>query len=42
MIPPRIKNVKALDDFILEVLYVNSERKIYDMKKIYYMIFLKI
>lgn len=32
MIPPRIKSVRALDDFILEIVYVTDEKKIYDMK----------
>ena len=32
MIPPRIKNVKALDDFFLEIIYVNGEKKLYNMK----------
>ena len=34
MIPPRIKDVKALDDFNLEITYDTNEKKIYDMKKI--------
>ena len=33
MIPPRIKSVKALDDFYLEIYYINGEIKLYDMKK---------
>lgn len=33
MIPPRIQNVKALDNFILELTYVSKETKHYDMKK---------
>lgn len=33
MIPPRIKSVKALDDFCLEIVYVTNEKKLYDMKK---------
>ena len=33
MIPPRIKNVKALDDFFLEIIYLNGEKKIYDFNK---------
>ncbi len=33
MIPPRIQNVSALDNYILEIEYVNGEKKIYDMKK---------
>lgn len=33
MIPPRIKAVKALDNFILEIVYVTNEKKLYDMKK---------
>lgn len=34
MIPPRIKDVKPLDDFSLEIIYVSGEKKLYDMKKI--------
>ena len=33
MIPPRIKNVKALDNFFLQITYVTNEKKLYDMKK---------
>ena len=33
MIPPRIKDVKALDDFCIEITYNTNEKKIYDMKK---------
>ena len=33
MIPPRIKNVEALEDFCLKITYINGEKKIYDMKK---------
>ena len=33
MIPPRIKSVKALDNFFLEIIYVNGEKKLYDMNK---------
>lgn len=33
MIPPRIKNVEALDNFCLKIIYINGEQKIYDMKK---------
>ena len=33
MIPPRIKEVQALDNFLLKITYVNNEEKIYDMKK---------
>ena len=33
MIPPRIKEVQALDDFFLKITYVNGEEKLYDMKK---------
>lgn len=32
MIPPRIKNVIALDDYYLKIEYVTNEKKIYDMK----------
>lgn len=34
MIPPRIEDVKALDDFCLEITYVTKEKKVYDMKKL--------
>lgn len=33
MIPPRIAKVSALANFILEIEYVNGEKKLYDMKK---------
>ena len=33
MIPPRIKNVKAMDNYCIEITYNNGEKKIYDMKK---------
>ncbi len=33
MIPPRIKSVKALDNFLLKIIYSNDEKRIYDMKK---------
>lgn len=33
MIPPRIKSVKPLDDYFLEIIYITNEKKIYDMKK---------
>ncbi len=33
MIPPRIKDAKALDDFCIEITYYTNEKKIYDMKK---------
>ena len=33
MIPPRIKNIKILDNFCIEIVYVTKEKKIYDMKK---------
>lgn len=33
MIPPRIVKASALDNFILEIEYVNGEKKLYDMKK---------
>ena len=32
MIPPRIQNVIALDDFLLEITYINGEKKLYDFK----------
>lgn len=34
MIPPRIEDVKPLDNFCLEITYVTKEKRIYDMKKI--------
>lgn len=33
MIPPRIENVIALDNYQLEITYVNGEKKLYDMSK---------
>ena len=33
MIPPRITDVKALDNFELELTYATGEKKLYDMKK---------
>lgn len=33
MIPPRIKDVRVLDDFCLEITYVTNEKKKYDMKE---------
>lgn len=33
MIPPRIKDVKILENFCLEILYITGEKKIYDMQK---------
>ena len=33
MIPPRIKNVTIIKNYILEITYVNGEVKIYDMEK---------
>lgn len=33
MIPPRISNARALDNFNIELVYVNGEKKIYDMTK---------
>ena len=33
MIPPRIKDVKILEDYKLEITYVTDEIKIYDMTK---------
>lgn len=33
MIPPRIKEVKALDNFCIEITYVTKEKKVYDMSK---------
>lgn len=33
MIPPRIKEVKALDNFSVEIIYITGEKKIYDMKE---------
>ena len=32
MIPPRIANVVALENFILQIEYVNGEHRLYDMK----------
>lgn len=33
MIPPRIQDVKVLDDYCLEITYVTNEKKIYNMKE---------
>ena len=33
MIPPRIKNVEALDNFALEITYITGEKRIYNMKE---------
>lgn len=33
MIPPRIENVKPLNNFCLEITYVSGEIKLYNMKK---------
>jgi len=33
MIPPRIKHIKTLDNFCIEIIYVTGEKKLYDMKK---------
>lgn len=33
MIPPRIKKACALDNFMIELIYENGEKKLYDMKK---------
>ncbi len=33
MIPPRIKSVKAVDNFCLEIIYSTGEKRLYDMKK---------
>ncbi|MBQ9279982.1 MAG: DUF2442 domain-containing protein [Clostridia bacterium] len=33
MIPPRIKNVKAHENYTLELEYSNGEKKLYDMNK---------
>ena len=33
MIPPRIKDVEVLDNYVLKIIYANGEKKIFDMKK---------
>lgn len=33
MIPPRIKEIRALDDFYIEITYVTGERRLYNMKE---------
>lgn len=33
MIPPRIENIKAFNNFCIEILYVTGEKKLYDMNK---------
>lgn len=32
MIPPRIKDVEVLDEYILKITYVTNEKKLYDFK----------
>lgn len=32
MIPPRIKSIKVLNDFCIEITYVTKEKKVFDMK----------
>jgi hypothetical protein len=32
MIPPRIQEIKILDDFKIDIIYVTGEEKIFDMK----------
>lgn len=34
MIPPRISNAKALDNYNIELTYANGEKKIYNMTKL--------
>ena len=34
MIPPRIKEVQALDDFFLKITYVNGEEKSITINKL--------
>lgn len=32
MIPPRIESVSIINNYVLEISYVNGEKRIYDMK----------
>jgi len=32
MIPPRIEKVEILEDYMIQLIYDNGERKVYDMK----------
>lgn len=34
MIPPRIKKIKTLDDFYIEITYITNEKKLYNMKNL--------
>lgn len=33
MIPPRIKNIKLNDDYSIEIIYINGEKKLYNMER---------
>ena len=33
MIPPRIKEVEILDNYVLRITYVTNEKKLYNFKK---------
>lgn len=33
MIPPRIKDIKVLDNYNIEIYYINGEKRIYNMEK---------
>ena len=33
MIPPRIKAIKVLDNYNIEINYINGEKKLYNMEK---------
>lgn len=33
MIPPRIKKVEVLENFVLKITYINNVEKLYDFKK---------
>ena len=33
MIPPRIKDIKVLDNYNIEIDYINGEKRIYNMEK---------
>lgn len=34
MIPPRIKEVEALDNFCLRIIYVTGEKRLYNMQEL--------
>ena len=41
MIPPKIKDVLPMENFLLKITYTNGEKRIYDMKKNFNLNFFK-